>query len=409
MANEGPAWIALEPFVPDHVDPALVRTMTFAELGEGVECPYQEAVRMQAEGEIFWDAHHRTHGGAWVPTKAEDIRFVTTRTDLFSTAGETGFSGLLGEDWPLIPLEIDPPEHTAFRKAFNHLIAPPAVEAVAGQVHDRAVSLIEAVRPNGGCEFMSSFGFPFPVGVFLSVMGLPLSRLDEFVGWGHGILNGASLEERANAAFALKNFINETIDDRLANPVDDVATKIVHSEINGRPITRQEMLGSLFFIFIGGIDTVASTMSFAFHYLAQRPDVQKRLRENPDRIANAVEEFMRRFSVVTASRKALQDVELAGQTIKKGDWVALVYPMGSLDPREFDCPMDIDLDRKNVRHFGFGFGPHFCMGSHLARREMRIAFHEWLQRIPEFRLASPDTGKPRPGAVFGIDTLQLAW
>jgi cytochrome P450 len=400
---------SVNPFIPDHVPLELVREPRFQTLVGGATCPFAAARALQDEGPLFWNPEHRNFGGAWMVTRAADIRYVTSHPELFSNKGEAGFSKLLGEDWDLVPLEIDPPMHGEFRRAFNHLIAPPAVERVSDDVRRRAIGLIEGFKPNGGCEFMDSFGFPFPVGVFLSVMGFPESEMPTFLAWGHGLLNGATIAERVDAARAIKDYLVTLAAERRARPIGDIVSQVVHARISSRALTDEEVLGALYLIFIAGIDTVASTLSFAFKHLAENPDHRRQLIANPKKIPRAIEEYMRRFSTVTSARQAVEDVELHGQRIKAGDWISVTYAMGSLDPAEFADPMTVDYDRAANRHFGFAYGPHFCMGSHLARREMNIAFEEWLTRIPDFELATPDTGRARPGAVFGTGPLELVW
>lgn len=397
-----------ESFVPDHVPAHLVRIPDFQTLATAT-CPFAAARTLQDDGPLFWNPEHRNFGGAWIVTRAADIRHVTSHPALFSNKGEAGFSKLLGENWDLVPLEIDPPLHGEFRRAFNHLIAPPAVARVTDDVRRRAIELIERVRPAGSCEFMDSFGFPFPVGVFLSVMGLPEAEMPTFLAWGHGLLNGATIAERIDAAGAIKDYLTDLAAERRIRPTGDIVSEVVHARISSRALTDDEVLGALYLLFIAGIDTVASTLSFAFRHLAESPVHRQQLIADPGKIPRAVEEYMRRFSVVTSARQAVEDTMLHDQLIKAGDWISVTYAMGSLDPAEFADPMAVDYDRSANRHFGFAYGPHFCMGSHLARREMIIALEEWLTRIPHFALASPDTGMARPGGVFGTGPLQLVW
>jgi cytochrome P450 len=169
------------------------------------------------------------------------------------------------------------------------------------------------------------------------------------------------------------------------------------------------VIGALFLFFVGGLDTVASSLGFIFEHLATHPEQQQWLRENPAEIPHAVEELLRRFSVVTVYRQATADVELDGVLVKQGDWISLTQSLGSLDPREFDNPMEVDFQRKQVRHFAFSFGPHFCIGSHLARREMAVALQQWLTRIPPFRVKEGSTTVRHAGGVYGIEHLELAW
>jgi len=164
----------------------------------------------------------------------------------------------------------------------------------------------------------------------------------------------------------------------------------------------------LFLIFGGGIDTVAASLGFVFLHLARDPDLQAQLRADPTLIPEAVEEFLRRYSLVSVRRRVLRDVEAAGVSMKQGDWVHLMTPLASLDPQAFADPLALDIRRSPNRHTAFSVGPHRCIGSHLARRELVIALEEWLPRLPPFRLA-PGEAYRTHGGLLGVDHLNLEW
>ena len=400
---------APELMIPDHVPENLVRDFDPVYLPGMDKCPFSAVSKLHEDERIFWSAKNLRFGGAWVLTHADDIRHVLGHPDLFSTTGQSGFSKLMGEDWPLLPLESNPPEQVDYRKLLNPLLAPGAVKKLEPKIRQRAAELIEKFQNDGQCEFMDAFGTPFPVTIILELLGLPISKMEQFLEWEFNLLHSKDMEVMAGAAIAIKEYLAELRAERQANPSDDIVSYVVNAEINGRPLTDDETMGILYLFFVGGLDTVASTSGFIFRDLAENPKHQTFLRENPDRIPAAVEEYLRRFSPVTVYRQCREDTELGGIKMKKGDWISIVLALGSLDPSEFDCPMEIDFDRKNVRHFGLSFGVHFCLGNHLARRELIIAIEEWLARVPDWRLKEGEKIDVHGGAVFGVDHMWLTW
>ncbi|MDO7843608.1 cytochrome P450 [Sphingomonas immobilis] len=402
-----PQWPAMG-HIPDHVPAELIKPFSFAGEPEMSRCPFSATSRLHEGPRIFWNPANPQFGGSWVPTRAEDIRYVLNTPSLFSNKGEAGFSGLVGEQWDLIPLELDPPEHGKFRQLLNPLLAPPAVAKLTPGVTERAVRLIEAVRAKGGCEFMDAFGRAFPIGVFMQLMGLPEEHYDTFVTWEFELLHSGDMARRVAAAVAIRDFLRTLASERRANPTGDLTSFVVQAQIDGKDLSDDEVMGILYLLFAGGLDTVAASLGFFFRHLAENPEQQTFLRENPDRIDKSIEEMLRRFSVVTVHRMCKVDLEMAGVQMRAGDWITINDSLGSLDPAEFDEPMEVDLDRKNVRHLAFSFGPHFCMGSHLARRELSIALHEWLARVPTWRIR-PGSPVQVHGGLFGVEHLELEW
>lgn len=394
--------------IPPHVPEELIKPFSFAADPEMSRCPFSATFKLHDGPRIFWNPLNPQFGGSWVPTRAEDIRFILNSPAYFTNKGEAGFSALVGEQWDLIPLELDPPIHTKFRQLLNPLLAPPVVRDMTNGLRERAVQLIDRVKDQGHCEFVSAFGRTYPIGVFMQLMGLPEDLFDTFVAWEYDLLHSHDMGTRAAAAMAIKNFLSDLAAQRRADPTGDLTSFVVGATIDGRALTDDEVMGTLYLLFVGGLDTVAASLGFFFRHLAENPEQQAFLRANPDRIDKAIEEMLRRFSVVTVHRMCKVDVEVGGVQMKAGDWITINDSLGSLDPDEFADPMQVDLDRKNVRHLAFSYGPHFCMGSHLARRELSIALHEWLTRIPAWRL-KPGAPIEVHGGLFGIEHLELEW
>lgn len=405
---------AVPHFVPDHVPSDLAKPFNLF-TAEGMEkCPFQTAQRMRELGRIFWNSTNPLFRGSWVLTQAEDMRHVLNSPQLFSSHGQAGFMTLEGAALTLIPLEADQPRHTKYRQLLNPLISPGVVAKMTEGVSRRAIALIEAVREQGHCEFNRDFAIPFPVSIFLQLMGLPEQEMDRFLAWesvlvhtGDTATGNAAME---TAAIEITEYLNELAAARRLAPQDDLASFIVNARIDGELLDDKEVLGIMYLLFLAGLDTVTATTGWIFHHLAENPDQQQRLRENPDQIPKAIEELLRRFSIITTHRRCNQDVEVAGVSMKAGDWITVPYTLGSTDGGMFHDPMTVDLDRKNARHFAFGFGPHFCMGSHLARRELDVALREWLARIPNgWRVKPGVETRTHGGHSIGFDRIDLVW
>jgi cytochrome P450 len=400
-------------FVPDHIPAGMVHPFDVFADPEMSRCPFERAHKLREHGRVFWNPVNPLFRGSWVLTQAKDLRYVMTHPELFSNNGEAGFMTLKGEALELIPLELDPPRHTEFRRLLNPRFAASVINSMTDRVTQRASDLIEAVRLEGECDFVTSFAIPFPVSIFLQLMGLPEEETEKFLAWETALVHtGSNASENMTmeaAAIGVTNYLQELADARRADPKDDLATYVVNAKIGDKPLTNKEIIGVLYLLFLAGLDTVTATLGWFFHYLAVNPDQQQALRQNPARIKQAVEELMRRYSIVVSHRRCKADVELAGVQMKQGDWITIFDTLGSTDPQEFRDPLTVDFDRRNISHFGFSTGPHLCMGIHLARRELEVALREWLTRIPAWRLKPGTDLRTHGGHTFGFDYLNLVW
>jgi cytochrome P450 len=193
----------------------------------------------------------------------------------------------------------------------------------------------------------------------------------------------------------------------MEHPTDDLMSQIAVQEVDGRPLTQDELMSIAYLLFLAGLDTVAAALSFSFWHLAQHPEDRVAIASGAVPSAQAVEELLRRHSFVNLPRQVRTDAEFAGVQVRKGDLAILSLPLASRDPSEYDDALNVHLDRVVNRHYAFGAGPHRCVGSHLARIEMRVALEEWHARIPDYRLDGPATSYA--GSVMGVTTLPLRW
>ena len=394
--------------VPSHVPRDLVQ---YCDFRTGLEpYPHEQLGRLHDGPRIFYSpVSHQNRGaanrGTWVLTKAEDIRYILQHPELFSSAQPRAKA--MGESWRLIPLEVDPPEHLNYRRLLNPLFSPKAVKLQEEAIRRQAIELIDGMADKGSCDFVAEFCELFPVSIFLNLLGLPSSDLPKFRAWTNTIVHDSV--GRGPALLEVKEFLRGVIAERKADPGDDLVSTITQFEIEDRPLSEDEMIGMVVMLFIGGLDTVVGSLGFQFRYLAENLEQQKMLRENPEMLGDAIEEMFRAFAIVTTGRIATQDTEYAGITIKKGDMVTASTMLSTRDPDEFENPHELDLTRSPNRHNAFSFGPHRCLGSHLARLEVTIALQEWLKRIPEFTVRADANVNAVGGGVMGLDNLPLQW
>lgn len=371
--------------------------------------PFDDLAMHVHEGPDIVYAPHAYPGGtaAWVPRRMAHLRAIYLDTEHFSSTDFSPFSKLIGDEWISSPAELDPPRHGPFRQMVNPAFTPRAMAALETRIRQYAVEYIDAFAARGECEFMGEFAFEFPIKVFMDLMGLPHDRVGEFMEWEMNLLHNHDLAKIAEATRNVIDYLSAEIEDRRANPRDDLITYGVQGQIVGRSLTQDELLGFMFNLFIGGLDTVSTNMGLHFRHLGRNMEDQALLRANPSDIPHAIDELMRAYGAVTTFRSCRKETELAGVRFMPGDKVAMSTTLAGRDPAEFDDPTAVRLDRK-PRHVGFGFGIHTCVGMHLARRELRIAMEEFLARIPEFRIAPGHQVRCHLGMIQPV-ALPLVW
>lgn len=248
---------------------------------------------------------------------ASDQRRVLQDAETFSSHRSI-FASALGENWPMIPLELDPPAHGVFRSLLNPLLSPKRAMVLEPAIRERAVALIDRIAAAGTCcDVMKEFAFPFTVNIFLRFLGLPDHRLDTFVGWAKDLIHGDHLKRPA-AAQTIVAFIDELATKRRKDPVDDFMTFILQAQVEGRQLSDVEVRGIGVLVFVAGLDTVAAAIGFDLAYLARNLKDQELLRSEPDRIALAVEELLRAYPTVQMIRVATKDIDFEGVPIRKG-------------------------------------------------------------------------------------------
>ncbi|NKI16546.1 cytochrome P450 [Spongiibacter sp. KMU-166] len=395
---------------PDHVPANLIKSVDYNDDPALRVDPYRALAHLHDGPPIFWNPLNTRHGtpGTWDVPRASYMREILSDQDTFSSKNSAGFSALIGESWLMTPLEIDPPDHTFYRAFLNPLFSPIAVRKMDERIQARAQELIDGFKGRGECEFITEFARPFPIAIIMQLLGLPITELDIFIDWGQRLLHGSTMEIKAQAAAEIHDYLKRRIAEKRRNPQDDFISYICKTEVDSRRLDDGECMGICYLMFVGGLDTVASSLGFQFHHLATHPEHKKYLQDNPKKIPSAVDEYLRRFSSVMTARQVTRDIEFHGVAMKQGDWITLCQPTTSIDPLEYSNPMEVDFNRRQ-RHLAFSFGPHFCLGKHIAFRELNVALEKILFQMPELTLAPGSEVITHGGAVFGVAHLELQW
>jgi len=373
--------------------------------------PYPQIDRLREQCPV---AHSEAFGGFWVVSRYQDCRFVLQNPDLFSSVQMVVPASQKTALGPDIPTQVDPPDHAKYRQILNPLMSPRVAAGLEPRMRELATELLDGVVAAGRCDFLEDFAIPYPSRVFLPLMGLPESDLDMFLGWKNKILRTFDQDERkkvfqtVNAE--LEAYLTEVFNERrrLDDPGDDLVGSLVKARFDGeRPLTLEEFVGISSLVWSAGLDTVTAQLALAVHQLATHPDLRDQVAADLSLVPGAIEELMRFDSLVNPCRKATQDVEVGGQTVKAGDMVMVLYGAAGRDPEQFPNPYQIDFTRHPNPHFGFGGGIHRCAGSHIARVEMRVAMEEIHRRMPRYRLDPDLPVEAHFGYVRGLDSLHL--
>lgn len=394
--------------IPDHVPQELVRQSGIIIGPEFLSDPYSFFPAMHEKfPPIFYDVG--PFGNMWNLIKHEDALFALRHSEYFSTEDATPFPRDPEDYFHFIPIEIDPPDHRKYRNIVDPFLSPKAVKGWEDRIRTLANELIDDVIDKGECDFPEAFGRPLPVLVFLDLMGLPRSMCDTFVEWAIALLHSNDREVMGKTMATITEYLQGQIAEKEANPDDGLISKIVHAELDGRPLHPKEKFGFVIFLFIAGLDTVFATMNNIWNWLANNPDRVQEIIDNPDNIDSQVEELLRVFSVTFSGRTVAKDIEMRGVQMKKGDKVTSLLPACNYDPDVFPNPREIDFNRPKKIILAFTVGVHSCMGAHLARLEVKVGLQEWLKRIPDFKVKPGTQIRYRPGGVIGPEEVPLVW
>jgi cytochrome P450 len=376
------------------------------------DAPQSMYAALRADGAVT-----RGRGMEGVPTvyvtRYEEAVWALRHPEVFSSAAE---AVSIGQDQPLIPLQIDPPDHAKYRRFLDPEFSPRRIGELDADARAIVCGLIDGFVDRGQCDVHEDFATPLPSSIFLRLMGLPRADLAEFLRWRDDTIRpkvapadfegAAAIRERVGSEITA--YFNAALDEQARRPTDGLMARIASGEVDDRPLTRPEQLGICHLLLLGGLDTVTATLDCALGYLARNPEDRRRLVEHPDETPGAVEELLRwETPVMMVVRVIKADAELAGVQLHAGDHAAILIGAANLD-EEFPDADRVEFARETNRHLSFGAGPHRCLGSHLARLELRVALEEWHRRIPDYRIAEGAEVHYSPG-IRQANSLPLVW
>jgi cytochrome P450 len=325
-----------------------------------------------------------------------DVEEVLREAEIYSSAQQVG---RMGQVRPLLPMEVDPPDHRKYRKLVDPLFAPAKVAAMEETVAKLTNELIDTFIHEKEIDFAKQFSTLLPTQLFLAILGLPLEDLQYFLRLKDGAIRphdmvGKPMDHPETRAFSMSNgqeiydYYSRVLDEREKEPRDDLLTQFLTFEVDGHKLTREEILDFCFLLLTAGLDTVTASLDCFFVFLADKPELRAQLANNPEMAKPAVEEMLRWESPVQlVSRVAMSDTELGGCPVHKGDVVYAFLGGADTDGEGLETEDGVTFDREINRHIAFGSGPHRCLGSHLARMELKIILNEWHRRIPNYKLA----------------------
>ncbi|MET0453978.1 MAG: cytochrome P450 [Mycobacterium sp.] len=348
--------------------------------------------------------------GVWYLTSHEAVRFAQHHPEIFSSARGRD----LGNPVPMLPLMIDPPDHARYRKILDPMISPRVVNAMEDGLRTQVGELIEGFANRGECEAISELAELYPAQVLLTLLGLPVTDRDKFREWSDILtsssLVGDAVPAQRRAAGALFAYLQEHLAYKRANPSDDMIGRVIALSGDDK-WSDAEILGMCFLFVIAALDTTTGAIGFTLYHLARRPDLQAAVVADPALANPLVEEILRlELPAPHVSRQTTCDVEVCGVTIPEGSKVRIVMATANRETAGGAAPDEIDLTQAGRGHLTFGGGIHRCLGSHLARRELRLVVEEFHKRIPEYRIR--DGFEPRiawPTGTYHLADLPLVF
>ncbi|WP_179967816.1 cytochrome P450 [Mycolicibacterium monacense] len=342
-------------------------------------------------------------------TRRDDVLAALRNPELFSS--RKAFD-VLGSPLPLVPIAFDPPEHTRFRKILQPFFSPHTLSEALPALQKQALDIVESVAAKGECEAMADIAIPYPSQVFLTLFGLPLEDRERLIAWKDSVIALADRPSLEGAdltpALELFAYLTEAINARRADPGPDVLSQVLTGD---DPLDDAEAIGLSYLFVLAGLDTVTSAMGSALLALARDPGLRAMLRADPGQLGVFVEEIVRlETPAPLVPRVTTAEVTIGDITLPPDTQVRLCLGAINRDDSDAISANHVVMDGKVHRHWGFGGGPHRCLGSHLARIELTLIVGEWLQRIPDFSLAAGyEPEIVFPANTFALDRLPLQW
>ena len=355
-------------------------------------------------------AHTDRYGGAWLPVTHADVSAIARDTDHFSSEGAVLANRPPREEWVSLapigaapPITSDPPFHADARRLLLPAFSPQVVAEWEPEIRRLCNELIDNMGNADTVDAAVQYAQNIPVYVIARMLGLPLEDSDYFRETVHMVLEeiGAEFGERQGAFEKLDAYLSMHVQDHIENPKDDLIGFLLNAKIYDQPLSPQHVVGTIILLMVAGIDTTWSSIGSSIWHLAQHPSDLQRMVSEPELLPTAIEELLRMYAPVTMARIVSQDTEIGGCPVKRGESVLLPFPAANRDPEVFPDADKVIIDREENRHVAFGLGIHRCLGSNLARLELRVAVEVFIQRFPKFELADPSSVTWSLGQVRG--------
>jgi len=353
----------------------------------------------------------RFEDGAFFPSRYADVREIAYDTEHFSSRRVIVREKKLSQLVPAPPITSDPPEHRPARMPLLPAFSPKAIERLMPGTRALCNRLIDSFIGKGSCDAAIDYAQHIPTRVIANMLGVDEEDGDRYRRWIKLALE-EGIHDNAKVMQSIKEmtvYFSEELAKRGDKPGDDLISFMRDQRLDGQPLTAEKVIGTLRLLMIAGIDTTWSAIGSSLWHLAQHPKDVARLVAEPALMDTAVEELLRAYAPVTMAREVVKAVSINGCPMKPGAMVLLSFPAANRDPEMFPDADKVLFDRQENRHAAFGLGIHRCVGSNLARMELRVAIEEWLKRIPRFRLEDPAGVTWSEGTVRGPRTLRVAW
>jgi cytochrome P450 len=352
-------------------------------------------------------------GGGWLPTRYEDVAAIAHDTERFSSRSIIMSNFRPPRELAPVgvtpPISSDPPFHHDARKLLLPAFTRSAVTSQEPSTRALCHSLIDAFEGRDVVDAAADYAQHIPMRVIADMLGFPQQDAPRFRQFVENALEGINLpvDERLARMAMLFDYLLEQIHGHIENPRADLTTFLINAELHGRKLEPSHVAGTMALLLIAGIDTTWSAIGASLWHLAKTPGDRRRLGAEPGLLPTAAEEFLRAYAPVTMARLVKNGMHWRGVDMKADDWILLSFPAANRDPAQFDRAGEVVIDREVNQHAAFGLGIHRCIGSHLARMELRTALEVWLGRIPEFTLEDPSAVTWSAGQIRGPRTLPL--
>ena len=351
-------------------------------------------------------------GGFWLMSKYADVRAASLDTSTYRSADGVTLPPF-GNPMPFIPIEIDPPRHALFRKPLQRWFSKGKMAELEQDIRRIVSDRIDGFHGAGRADLAVELAEPVPAITLARILGLPDSDWSMFQQLGQTICKAGEeedMETTLTTVMQLMGYLTEQINDRKLNPTDDIITQIIGMDLDGEPMSDEDILMTTFFLVEAGHETTVGGLGTMLLNYGRRPDLRARLVADPSLVPAAVEEALR-FDppIQTIGRTLTEDARLHDVTMRKGDKVVLCWGSANRDEEIFERPDEMIIDRPRNNHMAFGNGIHKCLGAPLARMEMKVVLEEVLRRIPEYRIEDEDAVEVGGFLARGVKRLPVTW